>query len=133
LGKTGRCPYVRMTTEQFEQLVDEALAGVPPEFRRYLDGVAVEIEDEPDERTVKDFGPRSRRDLLGLYRGRPLTDRSTSDSGTWPDSIVIYQRNIERMSRTRGEMRQQVRKTILHEIGHHFGLDEDELDRLGYG
>ena len=122
-----------LTRTEFERLVDEALEGIPDEFRRYLEGVAVEIEPEPDERTMAVLGLRSRRDLLGLYHGRPLTNRSTEDAASWPDSIVIYQRNIERMCRTRQAVRRQVRKTILHEVGHHFGLSEEDLDGLGYG
>jgi len=72
------------------------------------------------------------RDLLGLYHGTPLTERSLEHGVQLPDRIVIYQRNIERMCRSRSQILREVRKTVFHEIGHHFGLDEDDLAELGY-
>jgi len=123
---------VRLPRRQFEQLVDESLEEIPPEFEKHLEGIAIDIEDEPDERTLTELGIGSRRSLLGLYHGRPLTGRTNAHSAAWPDTIVIYQRNIERLCRSRADIRRQVRKTVLHEVGHHFGLSENDLDRLGY-
>ena len=71
--------------------------------------------------------------MLGLYTGRPLTRRSVEDSGVMPDSILIFQYNIELVCNSRAELVDEVRKTVLHEIGHHFGMNEDDLDALGYG
>jgi len=124
---------VRLSPEEFEELVDEALESIPPPFEPYLEGLAVDVEPMPDEETLEEMGIDDPRSLLGLYRGTPLTARSVEQSLRMPDSIVIYQRNIERMCRTRQQLVEQIRKTILHEVGHHFGMDEDELGEMGYG
>lgn len=124
---------MKLTLEQFEALVEEALERIPPSFEEYLEGLTVDIEPEPDAETCRRMKLRSKRELLGLYHGRPLTERSVTEAVRWPDSITIYQRNIERICRTKRDIRKQVIKTVLHEVGHHFGLDEDDLRQLGYG
>jgi len=124
---------VRLSPEEFEELVDEALESIPPPFEPYMDGLAVDVEPMPDEQTLEEMGIDDPRSLLGLYRGTPLTARSVEQSLRMPDSIVIYQRNIERLCRTRQQLVEQIRKTILHEVGHHFGMDERELGEMGYG
>lgn len=117
----------------FEDLVDKALAGIPPAFGQYLDNVVIEVEDMPDARTCAALDLDDPRHLLGFYHGVPLTGRSVEALIQMPDRISIYQRNIERICRTRAELVEQIRKTVLHEVGHHFGLDEDDLDEVGYG
>lgn len=113
---------MRVAMERFRELVAQAIDHLPEEFARRLDNVDVVVEDLPDPETQAQFpGP-----LLGLYHGVPLTDRSTM-AMHFPDIIYIYKRNIERMCRTEGQIRAEVRATLLHEIGHHFGLDEEEL------
>jgi predicted Zn-dependent protease with MMP-like domain len=123
---------VKLSIEEFEMLVDQALDRIPPEFESYMEGLAVDVEPMPDEQTLRDLGLSDPRELLGFYRGTPLTSRSVEHSMRMPDSIVIYQRNIERMCRNRAQVIRQIRKTVLHEVGHHFGLDEDQLRELGY-
>ena len=123
---------MRLGETAFISLVAEALQDVPASFARYLDGVLIEVEPEPDRRTCRDTRTDDPRGLLGLYRGRPRTRRSIDDEASMPDRITLYQRNIERICRTRDDIVQQVRKTVLHEVGHHFGLDEDDLEELGY-
>ena len=124
---------MRFTTEAFRALVDQALDGLPEQFLPYLDGLAVDVEPMPDEATLRSVGLTDPRSLLGLYHGTPLTERSVAHTVGWPERIVIYQRNVERICRTRRQVIHQVRRTVLHEIGHHFGLDERDLDELGYG
>ncbi len=124
---------MRVTTEAFRALVDQALDGLPEQFLPYLEGLAVDVEPMPDEATLRSVGLTDPRSLLGLYHGTPLTERSVTHNVGWPERIVIYQRNVERACRTRRQIIRQVRKTVLHEIGHHFGLGELDLDELGYG
>jgi len=123
---------IRFADEEFEELVAEALDSVPAEFLGYLENVLIEVADLPDRETADGLGLTSRRHLLGLYHGVPLTERSVSHSGRLPDRIVLYKRNIEDCCRSREQVVEQVRKTVLHEVGHHFGLDEDDLDEKGY-
>ena len=124
---------MRVSRDDFEKAVEQALQEIPATFAPHLANVMVEIEDLPDEKTCAAVGLSDRRSLLGLYHGLPLTSRSVEHSGRLPDRITIYQANIQRLCRTRPQLVAQIRKTVLHEIGHHFGLNEDDLDELGYG
>lgn len=123
---------MRLSREEFEDLVDEALESIPAAFERYMRGLAIEVDSMPDRQTCRELGLASPRDLLGLYTGVPLTERSVEQSGVMPECVILYQRNIERRCRTRDEVVEEIRRTILHEVGHHFGLDEEELRELGY-
>ena len=123
---------MRVSANEFQVLVAKALAELPGAFHEYLDGVAVDVEPMPGPRDLCDADVDDPRDLLGLYHGVPLTERSVSETVHMPDRIVIYQKNIQAICRTRRQIVEQVRTTVLHEIGHHFGLDEEELDTLGY-
>jgi len=120
-----------MERNRFQALVRQALDSLPEEFRAYLDNVAVVIEDrpplelEPDDETGE--GP-----LLGLYEGHPLTERSFDFGLALPDRITIFQANVESVCATDDEIRHEVRLTVLHEIAHHFGIDDDRLDELEY-
>jgi predicted Zn-dependent protease with MMP-like domain len=110
-----------MPPEEFERLVDEALDGLPDWVLDELENVAVLVADEPPDG----------EDLFGLYEGVALVER---EGEPWePDRITIFSGPILRSARTDDEIREQVRVTVLHEVGHHFGLDEDRLDELGYG
>jgi predicted Zn-dependent protease with MMP-like domain len=123
---------MRVSPEVFEELVERALDSIPEGFRRYLDEIVVDVEDMPDPQTVREMELDDPRCLLGLYRGVPLTNRHVEAPYRYPERIVIYQKNIERMCRSRDEIVDQIRRTVLHEVGHHFGLDEDDLRGLGY-
>ena len=118
---------------QFSELVDRAVEELPDEFARFLEEVPIEIRDRPTPVQRKSLRMEGGHILLGLYHGRPLTRRSVQDSGTLSDVIYIFQDGIEAVSKNERELVEQVRKTVLHEIGHLFGLDEEDLKRLGYG
>jgi len=124
---------MQVDNETFERIVDEAVRSIPEGFNRYLEEIAIDIEDLPDRATCEELRLRDPRSLLGLYRGTPLTRRHVEAPYRYPERIVIYQRNIERVCRSRHQMVEQIRKTVLHEIGHHFGLSERQLRELGYG
>src|SRR5689334_5521092 len=109
---------VEVEPERFEAMVEEALDGLPEELGEIMSNVAV---------TVEDAGPPG---LLGLYRGIPLTRRTTAYGGVLPDRITIYRRAICRVCRTEEDVVEQVRKTVVHEIGHHFGIDDRRLREL---
>ena len=123
---------MRLTHEAFADAVSEALDSLPDDFRPYMEDLVVDIEDSPDDQTLADLNMKDRRSLLGLYRGVPLTNRSVGQMLRMPERIVLYQRNIERICRTRDEVVNQIRRTVLHEVGHHFGMGEAQLRRLGY-
>ena len=114
-------------TEEFEKLVERALDDLPPEFLELLDNVAVLVEDWPDYSTPLAGGGT----LYGLYEGVPLTERGTLYSGALPDRITIFRGPLERDFPPEA-LRDQVRVTVVHEIAHHFGFDDDQLDNLGW-
>jgi predicted Zn-dependent protease with MMP-like domain len=117
---------------QFGELVERALAELPEEFAEFLEEVPIEVRDQPSAAQLGRAGVGRGGLLLGLYVGRPRTLRSVEDSGAIPDVIYIFQQPIETVCHNEQELVRQVRVTVLHEIGHHFGLNEDDLERLGY-
>ena len=119
-----------MDRERFEELVAEAIDNLPDDFRDKMNNVAIVVEEYPSPRDERRVARGGR--LLGLYQGQPLTRRTTSYGMAFPDKITIYQGNIEAICRTEEEIRHQVRKTVLHEIAHHFGIDDRRLHELGY-
>ena len=123
---------MKLSVDEFADLVDEALQDIPEALLTYMADVAIDIEPVPDARTCRSVGVSDPRNLLGLYQGTPLTERSVEHQGRLPDHIVIYQENVERHCRTRRQIVRQIRKTVFHEVGHHFGLDEDDLAKLGF-
>jgi predicted Zn-dependent protease with MMP-like domain len=123
---------MRVSLAEFENLVQQAISEIPESFRSLLDNVVVEIEAEPAPKDLAECEIDDPTELLGLYHGTPLTERSIEMGAQLPDRISIYQRNIEAVCQTREEIVEQVRTTVLHEIGHHFGMDEDDLSEVGY-
>ena len=121
-----------VSKDEFAALVELALEELPEEFAEFLEEVPIEIRDRPTPRQLKRARVPRNGLLLGLYEGRPRTRRSVQDSGVMPDVIFIFQEHIEATARTREDLVRQVRITVLHEIGHHFGMSEDDLERLGY-
>ncbi|WP_338018048.1 metallopeptidase family protein [Streptomyces taklimakanensis] len=118
---------LEMTREEFEELVAEALDRIPPELTRLMDNVAVFVEDEP---------PADDPELLGLYEGTPLTERGEWYAGVLPDRITVYRgptlRMCERDGGDREMVVEEVEITVVHEIAHHFGIDDERLHELGY-
>jgi predicted Zn-dependent protease with MMP-like domain len=122
-----------LSKAKFGELVERALAELPEQFAQHLEEVPIELRDRPTARQLKSVGLRKRHLLLGLYDGLPLSERSVEHSGTRPAVIYLFQENIELASDSETDLIEQVRTTVLHEIGHHFGMSEDDLDKLGYG
>ena len=119
---------------KFASLVERALAEVPEQFAEFLEEVPVQIETRPSKRLLRSLGMEDDELLLGLYQGANLENRVEAE-GRWspvPNHILIFQEDIELVSDSEADLVREVRTTVLHEIGHHFGLDEDDLERLGY-
>lgn len=127
--------------QRFDELLEQVLAELPEEVTRLLEVVPLVVEDYPAEKVVKDMGLDHRDELCGLYTGIPLIERSIEQSGQLSDCVTIFREGILRTAREedpQGRLKtvnvlQQIRITILHELGHHHGLDEDDLEELGYG
>jgi len=122
-----------VSKDRFAELVERALADVPPVFEPYLEEVTVEVRDRPTRKQLRSVGLKDDELLFGLYHGIARDDRSVLHSGVMPDVIYIFQEDHEDACDSEDELVKQVRITVLHEIGHHFGMDEDMLEELGYG
>jgi predicted Zn-dependent protease with MMP-like domain len=113
---------VEVGARRFEQLVADALDAIPRSLAELIDNVAVIVEDQSDDPV-----------LLGLYEGVPHTERETYGIGfTMPDRILLFRKAICAMCETEDEVVEEVLVTVVHEVAHHFGIDDDELDRLGW-
>lgn len=117
-----------MDEERFRKLVGEAIDSLPEEFAKRLNNVSVVVEDNPSFELLKSLKLAPWALLFGLYQGVPQTKRGFY-SGVLPDKITIFKNSIERVAATEEEIKAQVRATVIHEIGHHFGLSEDDLRR----
>lgn len=120
-----------MNRAAFERLVADALDALPEFFQEKLDNVVVVVEDWPDQETMQRAGVGSPVQLLGFYHGVPQTKRSHNYGLVPPDKISIYQRPIEMRCRTMDQVRMTIHRVLRHEIGHHFGLGEDQLRKIG--
>jgi predicted Zn-dependent protease with MMP-like domain len=123
---------VRLSRARFEALVEEALRGIPDELRGALDNVEVAVEDRPTREQLASVGLGPDDELFGLYLGTPLPERSPLAPYALPDVISIFQRPLEEACATEDEIREEIRRTVVHEIAHYFGIDEDRLAELGY-
>ena len=124
-----------MDRESFVKIVEEVLDALPAEFRKRIHNLTIFVEDRPPERlTGKNSGsaqqPGSKNPeglVLGVYQGVPATRRSVFDLSAGPDRIVLYQKNIEAVCSNDAQIRREVRLTVIHELGHYFGMDEEQL------
>ena len=119
-----------MIRTQFEALVRQAMAGIPEQIRRHVDNVDIVVEDWPSRQQLVGFGIDEGQQLLGLYEGIPLTDRY--DYGmVLPDKITLFQGAIEDLCSSDEEIVSEVRATVVHEVAHHFGIDDESLHEMG--
>jgi len=131
---TAKRPYAFTappTVADLESMADEALATIPEPLRRHVGNVLIRVEDFPDEETEREMELESPFDLLGLYRGVDLTRQSVMDVRQTMDAIFLYRRPIlDYWCETGEELYGIVRHVLIHEIGHHFGFSDDDMDRI---
>ena len=122
-----------MKRAQFERVVERALRGLPRAFKEKLANVAVVVEDWADDETLEEMEIEPPDTLYGLYRGVDLTQRDSSYGNVLPDTVTIYQGPIEEDCEDEAEMEEVIRETVVHEIGHYFGLDDETMHRIEDG
>jgi len=118
---------MRISPEEFEALVEKALEELPEEFADLLDNVVVLVEEEPDPEDLEALEMEPGEELFGLYQGTNLLERDSFYSGALPDRILIYRGPILRHCESRREVVREVRDTVIHELGHYFGMEEDQM------
>jgi predicted Zn-dependent protease with MMP-like domain len=119
-----------MNRDEFARVVEDVLESLPAEFKQRLENVAILVEDVPAKRwrrTLRQRPGPPQRLLMGVFEGVPRTKKSVFDLPIGPDRIVLYQKNIEAVCSTEAEVRREIRLTLIHELGHYFGMSEDQL------
>ena len=119
-----------MTRAAFERLVADAVALIPKRFRREMKNLALVVEDAPSPALLEEMDVEPPDSLYGLYQGTPLPERSWGFGNTLPDRIVIFQRPIEEDCEDDDEIRGVIGETLIHEVGHYFGLSEEEIEAI---
>ena len=138
-AQDGRWALNPRLRKRFDRVVEEVLAEMPPLVHEALQRVPLHVEDYPSPEVMKEFGLEYRDELCGLHWGIPITKKSIEDPCRLPDTVTLYREGIlaeamDRQGRIRkGRLREEIRITLLHELGHQHGLDEDQLRQLGYG
>lgn len=121
-----------ISRSEFEDLVEQAMEEIPEEFLDRLENVDIVVEEEPAPELLRDMGLEGRGTLLGLYQGVPRPMRSSFQLVIMPDRITIYRGPILRICRTRRQVVDQVKQTVIHEVAHYFGISDERLRELGY-
>ena len=119
-----------MTRAEFERHVQEALATIPAEFRRAMKNLAIIVEDEPSRELRNELELGAGDTLFGLYQGTPLTERTSYYGNTLPDRILLFQGPHEREAADDDDLIGSIGETLIHEIGHYFGMDEDQIEEI---
>lgn len=131
-------PVTDEEREWFDSILESLIPTLPPRVRQVMEEVPVVVEDVPDAATLKKMRIRHPAGLLGLYHGVSIDRRSLNDAPRLGDVVYLYRLGLLSVARRRdgvileARLREEIRKTLLHEIGHHHGMDEDELEELGY-
>jgi predicted Zn-dependent protease with MMP-like domain len=116
--------------DRFEELVADVLTTIPRRFREAMANLAVVVEDEPSDEILEEMGIGPADTLLGLYQGTPLTERTWDHGNTLPDRILLYQGPLEREAEDENDLIVAIGETLIHEIGHYFGLSEEEIEEI---
>jgi predicted Zn-dependent protease with MMP-like domain len=119
-----------VTRQKFEKLVAEAIALIPARFRREMTNIAVVVEDEPDEELLEEMEIEPPDSLYGLYQGTPLPERTWGYGNTLPDRVTLFKSVIEEDCETEDDVRDCIAETLIHEVGHYFGLSEEEIEEI---
>ena len=119
-----------MKRDEFRVLVDEALASIPQQFRDALTNIAIVVEDEPTNEQLAEVGIEPPDTLLGLYEGTPLPERQWAHGNTLPDKVTLFQLPIEDASDDEDDVVVAIGETLIHELGHYFGLSEEEIEEI---
>ena len=123
---------MKISRRKFDQIVQQAIARIPEQFRRHLDNMIITVQSRPSPDLLEDMGYEPDEILLGVYTGVPLTERSAIDPPLYPDTIYLFQEPLEEMCQSLDELEEEIEITVVHEVAHYLGIDEDRLADLGY-
>lgn len=124
---------LRLNEMEFDRVVTRAIKRIPPEIQCHLKNILISVQKRPSKDIREDMGLHRNVPLLGMYRGTSLIDRSVTYPPIYPDTIILFQKPLEKMCETVGELEEQIEITVVHEIAHFLGISEEKLAELGYG
>ncbi|MGA3174278.1 MAG: metallopeptidase family protein [Syntrophorhabdales bacterium] len=122
-----------MDEKAFDRIVKRAVSRIPEEIRQHLDNIVISVKRKPSRRMLMDVGLEQADDLLGLFQGVPLIERSFTAPPLFPDTILLFQEPLEKACETVEELEEQIEITVVHEVAHYIGIGEERLAELGYG
>src|SRR5258706_8123705 len=118
---------ISVSEEEFQEMMESSMETVPADFKDKMENIVFLVEKYPSETDLARVGLTKGSMLLGLYSGTPYTQRNTWYAGTTPDRIILFQKNIESVCNTRDELKAKIREAVIHEIGHYFGINEEQI------
>jgi predicted Zn-dependent protease with MMP-like domain len=124
---------MKMDEKAFDRIVKRAVSRIPEEIRQHLDNIVISVKRKPSRRMLMDVGLEQADDLLGLFQGVPLIERSFTAPPLFPDTILLFQEPLEKACETVEELEEQIEITVVHEVAHYIGIGEERLAELGYG
>ncbi len=124
---------MKLNRKQFERIVERAIARIPEEIRDHIHNLAISIETRPDPELLQEMEVPPGETLFGVYTGVPLPERSAIDPPLYPDTILIFQEPLESYCENAEELETEIEITVVHEVAHYLGIDDDALADLGYG
>jgi predicted Zn-dependent protease with MMP-like domain len=125
-------PLMKLTDREFDRIVEEAVRLLPEEIRQHLQNIMISVRKRPARSLLREMGVPRGETLLGLFQGVPLIERSVFSPPLYPDTILLFQEPLEEMSDTVEELERQIGITVVHEVAHFVGMDEERLEELGY-
>ncbi len=124
---------MKLSMRRFEEAVERAIGSIPEEIRDHLRNLTISVEENPSHELLEEMGIPPGETLFGVYTGIPLPERSVTEPPLYPDEILIFKEPLERFCRDLEELEEEIEITVVHEVAHYLGMDEDRLAELGYG
>ena len=124
---------MRLSEKDFDTIVKKAIRSIPEEIQQYLDNIVISVKKRPSNNMLQEMGLPPEEQLLGVYDGVSLMDRSVTSPPLFPDSIILFQEPLEEMCETIEELEEEIEITVVHEVAHFVGISEERLEELGYG
>ena len=124
---------MKISDKDFDRIVKNAIRNIPGEIQQYLGNIVISVKKRPSKKMLQEMGLSPEEQLLGVYDGVSLTDRSATSPPLFPDSIILFQEPLEEMCETIEELEEEIEITVVHEVAHFVGISEERLEELGYG
>ena len=130
--RQGIARIMKMSNEEFDRIVQQAIRRIPAEIRQHLDNIVISVQKRPSKRLLEDMDLPPDEPLLGVFEGVTLLERSVTEPPLYPDTIFLFQEPLQEMCETWEELEEEIEITVVHEVAHYLGMTEERLEELGY-